>query len=140
MAYSSTDQSRLVRLFGLDREELRASSRLKGLMDEQEAFDAAEGLTTVAEVKAMLEEIYGTGGLLSQLEAAQSGDYSSLSVQGEYSVAYGTGTRSSGVASQITSRKARIIDLLEPAPDTISPYCTWQRSLLRQPPAQVFSS
>lgn len=142
MAYTTADQSQLVQLFNLDREQLRDSSRLKALMDEQERFDADNGLTTVADVQALLAEIYDAGGLNEQLETAQGSDYSSLTVQGEYSVAFGggSGSRATGISSKIGSRRARIRKLLEPDRLNLQLYGYWENLLLRQPKARVWSA
>ena len=114
MAFSfPADQRRLRSIFNLDRNQLYYGSVLHSLMKDAEAFDAQESETTVAEILVLMAELdTATTGLLAQFKARS--EVSSLSITGEYSVAYGAGGKNSALSANIQDTKSRIRTLLDP--------------------------
>ena len=115
MPYTANDQKQLVDLFGLDREQLKSSSHLKSLMNDQETFDSTNGLTTVADVQSELALVFDAGGIRDKLADVGTAAYSSITRPTEGTIAYRSqGERLAGYRQQISGSKDKIIRLLDP--------------------------
>lgn len=104
-----TDQTRLVLILGLDREQLKSDSTLNYLMDEAERQDAAFGIDTVSLILAAMTAVEGHRTSLG----AVTREVSDVTVVGEYSATY-TSTNANNYERLIAEQLAIIARFLDP--------------------------
>ena len=104
-----TDQTRLVLILGLDRDQLKTDSTLNYLMDEAERQDTAWGIDTVTLILAAMTAIEGFRTSLGALTR----EVSDITVVGEYSAKY-TSTNADNYERLIAEQLAIIARFLDP--------------------------
>lgn len=104
-----TDQTRLVIILGLDRDQLKTDSTLNYLMDEAERQDAAFGIDTVSLILAAMTAVEGHRTSLG----AVTREVSDVTVVGEYSATY-TSTNANNYERLIAEQLAIINRFLDP--------------------------
>ena len=104
-----TDQTRLVIILGLDRDQLKTDSTLNYLMDEAERQDAAFGIDTVSLILAAMTAVEGHRTSLG----AVTREVSDVTVVGEYSATY-TSTNANNYERLIAEQLAIIARFLDP--------------------------
>ena len=104
-----TDQTRLVIILGLDRDQLKTDSTLNYLMDEAERQDAAFGIDTVSLILAAMTAVEGFRTSLGTLTR----EVSDVTVVGEYSATY-TSTNANNYERLIAEQLAIINRFLDP--------------------------
>jgi hypothetical protein len=110
--FASGDQARLVKILGLDREQLVPTSTLKRLVDEVERFDGQHGTDVVGDIQGLMTELDAPDcGLLAQSVSARG--LVSFSSAGEYSQTFAE-SDSGVIARQVADRKGALRRMLDP--------------------------